>query len=490
MIEFVAILTFLLITSSLVFAARELVQGSRSCVLIIFPIHFLFCGLPLLLDVVIGVPSYQAFPGFHIAAHDETTTLVYCAYMVFCLGIWWMGYVPRRRQRDQLLPRHALRVRDQLSPARQFAVCALLLLPFVLVALAPDPWMYAEYTSHDRELYFRDAERHYHMWVSRAIQASLLASAILLFFSRKLLPSLTSLIPIVGADCWLSGKRNAIATVLVLWIYSLWRRGALQGKQLITACVIGGVGLLAFSGYYQTQLRFSDQFVENKTSEFWYNNYRIDYGREDTIKLNIYALLHPNEMQILDYRGQSLEIIATMWVPRRFWPNKPPSYSHFVTTAAMGIARDVGGGVTTTWLCEAIANFGWFGFLIGPLLILVVCRVGDAASSETVHFLTLLVAVGLQTVHIAPWAVPAAAWFVLSMREILSLQLPARRPAVGRVSRQTLTTSRRPLSANPRPWLRPAASRANMRRPIRVSQPRPLRKPVGDRASSAPISDK
>lgn len=485
MIEFVALLTFFLITSSLVFAARELIRGSRSCVLIIFPIHFLFCGLPLLLDVAIGVPSYQAFPGFHIAAHDEMTTLVYCAYMVLCLGIWWMGYVPRRHQRDQLLPRHALDWRDQLSPARQFAVCVLLIAPFVLVALAPDPWMYTEYTSHDRELYFRDAERHYHMWVSRAIQASLLASAILLFFSRKLLPSLTSLIPIVSADCWLSGKRNAIATVLVLWIYSLWRRGSLQGKQLITACVVAGAGLLAFSGYYQTQLRFSDQFVENKTSEFWYNNYRIDYGREDTIKLNIYAMLHPHEMQILDYRGQSLEIIATMWVPRRFWPDKPPSYSHFVTTAAMGIARDVGGGVTTTWLCEAIANFGWFGFLIGPLLILVVCRVGDAASSETVHFLTLLVAVGLQTVHIAPWAVPAAAWFVLSMRELFSRQRTSSRLTTRRVSRRPQGPTRLPSVKSPRPWLRPPTFRANQRESIHVGRPRKMTKTLGDRPNNA-----
>ncbi len=443
-------ITFAVLTASVAYAARELRIGRRSCVLILFPIHYVFCGLPLLLDLIFGRPPYVQFPGFDDASHDATTSVLYCAYMLLCVCIWWLGYTPavhRSPAAGRLNP-----VSAGLSPARRAVFIAMLFSPFLLLALSPDPWMYLEYTPRARELHFRDAERLFHIWVGRAIQASFLASAILLFFTRRLPPSIASMLPIVGMNCWLSGKRNAIANVLVLWLYSLWRRGTLRGRPLILVSLLAAGGLLAFSSFYQTQLRFTDAFVENRGRDFWYDNYRIDYGRDDTIKLNIFALLNERQMQILDYRGQSIEIISTIWIPRRFWPNKPPPYPFFVTTAAMGRPTDGGGGVTTTCLDESIANFGWMGFLIGPLLPLIVCRIGDAGKTETTRVLTLLVAVGMQTVHIAPWALPAAAWVLSATRDLLGqpMSLHSRRTRTHRRSiplPARLRLHRRPRSA-------------------------------------------
>lgn len=428
MVPFVSLITFTVIAASLLMAAREIARGQRSCLLVVFPIHFIFCGLPLLLDVVVGRPAYLAFPGFYDATNDEPTAIIYCAYMLLCLAVWWLGYQPTNSTMQ--ISRTARTSRISFTPMKKLCVCLLLIVPFVLIMISPDPWMYLDYTPRARELHFRDAERMHHIWVGRAIQGSFLASAILLYFARHLVANLLVLFPLAGVNCWLSGKRNAIATVMVLWIYSLWRRGTLRGRRLISVSMLAAVALLAFSAYYQTRLRFTDAFVENKTREFWYDNYRIDYGRDDTIKLNIYALLHPDAMQILDYPGQSIEIVATMWMPRRLWPDKSPPYSYFVTTAAMGAPTAGSGGVTTTCLCESIANFGWLGFLLGPLLPLIVCRIGDAANSEIVRFLTLLIAIGMQTVHIAPWAVPFAVWLVLAARELLGNRVAGRR--VGR----------------------------------------------------------
>ncbi|MCA9263632.1 MAG: hypothetical protein KDA60_07270 [Planctomycetales bacterium] len=423
------LVTFLLLSLSVLYAARELALGRRSCVLILFPIHYVFCGLPLLFDLLFGSPEYLRFPGFYEAAQDETTGVVYCVYMLVCICIWWLSYSPLVQQGETRaeLSRRSRFSPPRLSPSRRALFVAMLFSPFLFLAISPDPFMYLEYTPRARELHFRDAERLFHIWVGRSIQASFLASAILLFFSRRLRMAVTTMLPIVGLDCWLSGKRNAIATVLALWLYSLWRRGTLRGRPLIFSSLALAAGMILFSIYYQTQLRYTDAFVENRGRDFWYENYRIDYGRDDTIKLNILSLLSDRKLQILDYPGQSFEIIATIWIPRRFWPNKPPPYSFFVTTAAMGRPTDGGGGVTTTCLGEAVANFGWIGFLIGPILPLAVCKIGDQGRSEMSRVLTLLVAVGLQTVHIAPWAVPAAAWVFVVMRDMLTRQRPMRR---------------------------------------------------------------
>jgi hypothetical protein len=62
--------------------------------------------------------------------------------------------------------------------------------------------------------------------------------------------------------------------------------------------------------------------------------------------------------------------------------------------------------MTTTWLDEAIANFSWPGMAIGPVLIGLICRVGDSRGSAMVRVLTVVVAVLLMSVHaIAFWPV-------------------------------------------------------------------------------------
>lgn len=415
MVSYVNIIAFAWLGYLASKATRACMSGSRSTVDFVFPVHFFFCGMPLLLDTCLGVPEYNLFPGFGWAAADARTCIIYAIYVAICPMIWlWVGKTqgsPTSPSRMQGPPK-----RRQLSELMRWLLVLGLVLPIILVAISPDPSMYINYTTGGRSLYDRHAEKLFHILVGRACQLSLFAAAVLLYFAPHVVTRLVVLTPFVSAACWINGKRNAVAYAIMLGLYTLWRRGTLRGKRLLIVGVVTCSAFGAFSVYYQTKLRFSDTFVQRKDSHFWYENFRIDYGRDHVIKLAIFAELYPDKVQILDYRGKSALIMATLFIPRSLWPEKPPSYATHMSVQAME-RLPMGGGVTTSVHDESIANAGIFGYLLAPLIIAGVCRIGDSCRDENTRMLTVMIAICLQVVHIAPWAPLAALWVVLVGRE-------------------------------------------------------------------------
>jgi hypothetical protein len=185
----------------------------------------------------------------------------------------------------------------------------------------------------------------------------------------------------------------------MLFLYVFWQKGYLRNKRLIVSALVGLVLIGVFSFVYQSNFRSMGPTLGSYDQV--YDNVRIDYGRDHEIKMAIYAELYPNEMQILEYRGESLLFDLGMYVPREMWPEKPFPYAQYVTSAMLRTPpRLWGWGMTTSWLDEAIANFGWLGMLLGPLVLSVICRVGDATRNALVVGLTILVGSLLLAVHL------------------------------------------------------------------------------------------
>jgi hypothetical protein len=184
------------------------------------------------------------------------------------------------------------------------------------------------------------------------------------------------------------------------------------------------------------------------TTESATQSFRIDFGRDNGIRLAIFSELNPEYLQILEYRGQSVLFNLTFFVPRSVWPDKPWPYSVYSTAAVFNLRPDyLGWGVTTSWLEEAIANFSWLGFLLGPLLITLVARIGDSTGEPVVSFLTKLVVSLLLTVQLAAWIYLALLWvgallraqFIKRRNEIkrrrarrVIVGIPGLAPALGR----------------------------------------------------------
>lgn len=391
--------TFVWLAGWSVVAAAMMARGSRNAILFVFPVHFLFCGLPLLLDFLIGKPDYVTLPGIAEAANDPVTSLLYCLYVGVCPLIWWGCTRKHVRKSVRLGPSRP--VRNRLPAWLRAALIVAILAPFGVLLVAPEPDMYLAYTPYQRDLHVRPEAAFSHVFMTYATLVSLLASSYMLLRSARFSRTLLMLAPFLFFAFWLNGKRNIVAVGVGLLIYVAWKRGLLNGWRAYVVPIALGLAFMLYSQYYQSHWRYPTAFTAARTAWDWYENYRIDYGRDHIIKLSLHALRDPGQFRVLDYPGQSLVIYATALMPRYLWPEKPASYAYRLTASATQEAtRESGGALTTSILDEALSNFGWAGVLLGPLILVLVSHLGNACRDELALTLTVLMTFFLQTTHL------------------------------------------------------------------------------------------
>jgi hypothetical protein len=167
-----------------------------------------------------------------------------------------------------------------------------------------------------------------------------------------------------------------------------------------------------------------------------YDNLRIDFFRDSRVEMSVFAMLHPERMQIVEYPGQTLLFDALFFVPRSVWPDKPWPYAVYFTSSMLSIypPRSLGWGMTTSWLDEMVANFGWWGLLAAPLSLLAACRLGDSFRWPTLSLLTSLVVVLFLALQLAAFLGVFALWIMLAASVRLRLALGMRHPASRRRS--------------------------------------------------------
>jgi hypothetical protein len=422
-------------------AIRKLIRGRRSPILFAFPIHFIYCGLPLFLDVFVGIPLYVIFPGFATAANDPTTRFLYCLYVAACPILWYSGV--GASQSTMLGQVSSLNSAGRSHPLVPLLLGGVILLPLAMVLASPDPQMYLMYTPNQRDLYNRGSEAFYHALVVKAIQLSSLAAALVVARSRRPWLATAVLMPCFIMNAWLHGKRNIVALILVFLIYALWRRGRLTGHRLWVAGFVSAAIFFSFSFVYQSELR-NETSGSHRDFTQQLENARVDFGRDHVIKLAIYSELARSSQPLIDYRGQILVYAATMPIPSSVFPNKPTNYAEYVMTEAMGRPSPGGGTMTTTCLAEAISNFSWFGLLLGPIFPLLVSRLGETTRREFVYLMSVFIVCCSLVVSFSFWAhvaylwVAAVAWiwFAGSKRKGAEARLPAPRSARSRAAAQ------------------------------------------------------
>jgi len=390
MIDLVNIATFVWLALWALLAIRML--SLRVHYSISFAMVFLFIlgGIPLLLDVMFGKPIYLNHPGFQIASRDDTTNLLFCFYVSICPVLWWFTGRPKKHlvttKREIDISAEDIAFTNRLRPI--FYLC--LLSPIIVLLFAPTPEAYLNYAAVTKRLLSPEA-RDYHSIIALSCKLGIFSAAGLMLASRfqSRIWTFLCLLPWMTIAIWLEGKRLIVVTAIGLILFSLWYRRLIKITWLFALIIFALFLFALFSYSYQSGIRpFS---LGEGDIDLLYRNLREELGRDDVIKMVIFSELYPERLKIFPARGESLRFYATMYVPRKFWPNKPWPYSVHITSAALGIPlKYVGWGLTTSWLDEAVANFSWLGFLIGPLLISIVCRLGDSCNKAYIQLLTIM----------------------------------------------------------------------------------------------------
>lgn len=415
-------ITFFWLLFWVLLAFKSLTEGKGYSILFVIIIHFLFTGIPLLLDVLIGSPEYS-FSGFSLATQDTTTSIIYCFYVGAVPAFWW--WTARGEMRLDLDSRISNKTCGKttddisylLTPFQLVLYLILLIIlvsPLLVWLGSPDPEIYRSYgvagtTSYASE----DQSRYHNLFITPVCMISLIGAAGILSIQKRIsLPIILFLIPWIGLTFWLNGKRYIVGFAAVIIGYIFWQKGYLKGSRFIIVSLLTVTFILIFSNIYQAQVRNIDtQFTD--PAEF-YEGYRVDFGRDAEIKMAIFAELHPDQIQILEYRGQSALYYLTIFVPRDSWMQKPIPYAQYVTSAAlMRPPKEWGWSVTTSILDESIANFSWAGIIIGPSLVSVVCRLGDSRKNLLLSPITVLVGSLFQAIHLVAFWSLFLFWLIL-----------------------------------------------------------------------------
>jgi hypothetical protein len=398
--------TFAWLAGWAVYASWSMAKGRVHSINFVTIVHFVYSGLPALLDVVVGLPDFRQAPGFYDATRDLPTLAITSFYVCLCPVIWtWAGRPPQRpgaRPKDLAAFLHSPALR-----ALAFCVC---LAPLLFVLAAPQPELYFTYAVNlDEDFAAQEAVSTWNVYVNQAGLGCILASALLLLAPRAGLGTLLLVTPPLALVAYIQGKRSGVAVLLLLLLYVLWRWGALRGVRFYAMALVVVAALAGFSSWYQSEYR--SHFVKEEDRYDWF---RVDYSRDHLFKLAIYSELYPEKGKILEYRGQSFLFNLVFLVPRDVWPGKPYPYGVYPTARGFEIEPDyLGWALTTSILEESIANLGWFGLLAGPLILAWLCRTGDSTGNALIQLVTVLLGATLLSVQTSVMLPAIVAWLVL-----------------------------------------------------------------------------
>lgn len=173
----------------------------------------------------------------------------------------------------------------------------------------------------------------------------------------------------------MNGKRNIVFIFFAGLIYLFLTKKIFKRKITYFIFIPLLLAMLfSYSSFYQNHFNrvAGESFVERYTS------YRINYGRDDTMKMVIYSEIYSDKMQILECRGQSAAFYPLFFIKREVWPDKPYPYAVYFTNAMIGYddVRLLGWGMTTSIFDELFSNFGFVGIIISPYFVVFLCRLG------------------------------------------------------------------------------------------------------------------
>ena len=434
-INLVKIVTFAWLLFWAFLSAKNIIFKRYYSAYLVIIINFLFFGLPLLLDLVIGEPKYNFFPGMdnlRVAVRDETTFLVYCLYIAIVPVVLWYNGIPKDEEsygrllvNNQTFLVNLAGFGNRYKLGKQFKLLIILIgyfilfLPIILWAFSPNPGVYSTYGVKGVSM-LSEAEDKFHDFIHLSSVLSLgglitiialqknknLSLMNLYFWASVLIPTFISV--------WLNGKRYIIAFVIFALILILLLKKAFSRVKIL----VFFLGLLLafgiFSYSYQTSL------VRSVATKQVYEISRFDYARDAVLKTSIYSELNPDKLKIIDHRFQTVYHALVLYIPRFLWPGKPLPYDYqvYITAASFNISpKDVIFGLTGTWFAESLSNFGWVGAFIGPMTIALICRFGDSTRNNFLIICTSFLSIYLLSLSLG-YTVPfLIIWLILLTRE-------------------------------------------------------------------------
>lgn len=371
----VVVATFLLIRHW-----HQFIWGSSRYV--IFLLFFIFYVFPLYLDLMVGIPSYGD-NGFRVSSRDQLTRGIYDLSLIFSMFI--ILYYKRKKEEDS----------TQLSKTTPFKINTYVYIGMVMPAILTI-FVLKEiallYTFQWRELEIFEMMNFY-SYVEHLTYIGITCSIFLLFRTDKGLLSPSRFIGLIFLyiNICVQGKRAilffAVINIVIL-LYILYRQKK-QNHEKTLGLALGSIVVVALLVGYMFVLNLTVKIgrgYNESDAESIISSTRVDFLRDDRVKLALFSETHSDNWPMLDYPCQTIlyDVMSIFPTNLIFIKLGIPyyTYQHYLTKCLDHTKFDKDNHYMTPCVfAELVSNFGIIiGILLMPLLCVWFAKKADKYS--------------------------------------------------------------------------------------------------------------
>lgn len=398
MINFFNFFTFFICLIPTVLCLHSLFKVGIKPLTLIQVCFFSIYIFPLFLDIIFTTPSYYNFPGFNAFQGNFLVVIIYNVFVTF---VSYFNYFFRGKNIIDINIKNNLNKIDVLL----FFVS---LFPIFLFAFSPDKSVYAVYGGNALRDYNEVVGGfHGYINISTFLSVIILAYLIVKNYNKNYI-FVIFLFLLALFDFWVNGKR----TIVLIFLFFLSLFSILQARTFKSFIFVIFLSILfgVYSSWYQATVR---DFGDKVTFEENYENVRIDFFRDQRLKMAIYAEINPHLIKILPNRGDSFLFSATFFIPRDFWENKPYPYAQYFTSAMFYEEPKLWGwGMTTSIYDEIVANIGLLGLLIIQFLVFIFFKLVMKVDSNNFRVFSIFLFLILMMVQMIAFMFAYIIWFL------------------------------------------------------------------------------
>ena len=394
---FSTIVDYFTLFVSTYFALTTIKKIGLSSRYIIYYFFFIIMVIPLYLDYIVGKPVYTAWLlgsknyGFILSYDDGLSRFMYDIFILLFQSIILFFKVDKEQEYFFASQKKmsVINLTDKTKKGIFGLFVFLSIIPVLLTIILPISNKIL-YSWGWRELGLYDAENSPYYYHLEKLSYIGCASALLLLLT-----------PVKDFNISGGKRRLILKKIKPLWIFLTYLNICIESKRsilifcmaIIVTFLIDYIPrekmffVLLFSFLALFIVVILGVFVKitfRSYSEIdaLYTALRIDYFRDDTMKMLIYSLFHPNEIQVLEYPFQSYLMQIGYIFPLDLLGTPRIGYNRFFTCALLNQPLSSGASYTTTSMYdELVANFGLFGFIIAPIFSVWVAKIADKYSS-------------------------------------------------------------------------------------------------------------
>lgn len=349
----------------------------------IYPVIAIFdlvMVVPLFLEMFLGIPKIPSdvYMNYVRSMNDQNTLLIYCLFVLLA-QLMFTYELKRINKMDRSIIKtndiHELLQFIQKFRYRKIVleICYLVVIASVLsVLFSPDPMYYLKFRSVHMQV--SDSISKYSEQVIGPI-FELFVCAIIslkLFDTKNKISGVIFRIILIVFFTLVNGKRTYLMIIVgVFFLIDLLKEGSL--KKIAPKYVVL-FGLVAI--YFYTYMYITDKISYNSD---WYYELHEYIFRSIHTRFSIYATLHPDEIHILDYLGQSMLYNILFFIPRTLWISKPMPYIDYYMRGLLGLSSfsNISYHMPASYYPEFVSNFGIFGLFLSLIFTIWIMRYFD-----------------------------------------------------------------------------------------------------------------